>query len=61
MDYSNVSISRLFFDRLKVPKRLVMLSNAGHFPIEEPGVNELRTTLLDFLAQRSRRSQGNTS
>jgi pimeloyl-ACP methyl ester carboxylesterase len=38
----------------KVPKRLVMLSNAGHFPIEEPGVSELRTALLEFLAERSR-------
>jgi len=49
-------MSRPFFDRLKVPKRLVMLDNAGHFPIEEPGVSELRTALLDFLAEGSRRS-----
>jgi alpha-beta hydrolase superfamily lysophospholipase len=54
--WTDVSISRLFFDRLKVPKRLVMLGNAGHFPIEEPGVRELRTALLNFLAERSQRS-----
>jgi alpha-beta hydrolase superfamily lysophospholipase len=52
--WTDVSLSRPFFDRLKVPKRLVMLGNAGHFPIEEPGVSELRTALLDFLAERSR-------
>jgi alpha-beta hydrolase superfamily lysophospholipase len=54
--WTDVSMSRPFFDRLKVPKRLVMLDNAGHFPIEEPGVSELRTALLDFLAEGSRRS-----
>jgi alpha-beta hydrolase superfamily lysophospholipase len=52
--WTDVSMSRPFFDRLKVPKRLVILGNAGHFPIEEPGVSELRTALLDFLAERSR-------
>lgn len=54
--WTDVSMSRPFFDRLKVPKRLVMLGNAGHFPIEEPGVSELRTALLKFLAERSQRS-----
>lgn len=54
--WTDVSLSRPFFDRLTVPKRLVMLGNAGHFPIEEPGINELRTELLNFLAERSGRS-----
>src|SRR5205085_7979755 len=54
--WTDVAMSRPFFDRLKAPKRLVMLGNAGHFPIEEPGVSELRAALLGFLAERSRRS-----
>jgi alpha-beta hydrolase superfamily lysophospholipase len=54
--WTDVTISRLFFDQLKVPKRLVMLGNAGHFPIEEPGVSDLRAALLNFLAERSQRS-----
>jgi alpha-beta hydrolase superfamily lysophospholipase len=54
--WTDVTISRRFFDQLKVPKRLVMLGNAGHFPIEEPGVRELRTALLNFLGERSQRS-----
>jgi alpha-beta hydrolase superfamily lysophospholipase len=54
--WTDVAISRPFFDRLKAPKRLVMLGNAGHFPIEEPGVRELRAALLNFLAERSQRS-----
>jgi hypothetical protein len=31
-----------------------MLDNAGHFPVEEPGLTQLRAALLDFLAERSR-------
>jgi len=54
--WTDVALSRPFFDRLKMSKRLVMLSNAGHFPIEEPGASELRTALLDFLAERSRKA-----
>lgn len=54
--WTDVAISRPFFDRLIVPKQLVMLGNAGHFPIEEPGVSELRTVVLDFLAERSQKS-----
>jgi alpha-beta hydrolase superfamily lysophospholipase len=54
--WTDVAISRPFFDRLKVPKQLVMLGNAGHFPIEEPGVSELRAALVNFLAERSKRS-----
>lgn len=50
--WTHVSLSRPFFDRLRVPKRLVLLENAGHFPVEEPGVSQLRQALLDFLAER---------
>ncbi|WNG38680.1 alpha/beta hydrolase [Archangium violaceum] len=50
--WTNVSLSRPFFERLRVPKRLVLLENAGHFPVEEPGISQLRQALLDFLAER---------
>src|SRR4051812_296462 len=33
--WTDVSISLPFFEGLRVPKRLVMLENAGHFPVEE--------------------------
>jgi alpha-beta hydrolase superfamily lysophospholipase len=52
--WTDVSISRSFFDRLPVAKRLVMLGNAGHLPVEEPGATQLSAALLDFLAERSR-------
>ena len=54
--WTDVAVSRAFFDRLGVSRRLVMLGNAGHLPIEEPGVSQLRAALLDFLAARSRGS-----
>jgi alpha-beta hydrolase superfamily lysophospholipase len=34
---------------------LVMLGNAGHLPVEEPGASQLRSALLDFLAEQSHR------
>ncbi len=48
--WTDISLSRPFFERLPVPKRLVMLEGAGHFPVEEPGVGQLRQALLDFLS-----------
>jgi alpha-beta hydrolase superfamily lysophospholipase len=52
--WTDISVTQPFFDRLRVAKRLVMLDNAGHLPVEEPGATQLRTALLDFLAERSR-------
>jgi alpha-beta hydrolase superfamily lysophospholipase len=52
--WTDIALSRPFFDRLKVSKRLMMLDGAGHLPIEEPGASQLRASLLDFLAKRSR-------
>jgi alpha-beta hydrolase superfamily lysophospholipase len=49
--WTPVSASEPFFDRLRVPKRRVMLENAGHFPVEEPGVSQLRQAMHDFLAE----------
>lgn len=51
--WTQVSVSQPFFDKLRVPKRRVMLEGAGHFPVEEPGVSQLRGALLDFLRERA--------
>ncbi len=51
--WTDVSLTQAFFDRLPVAKRLVMLDNSGHLPVEEPGATQLRVALLDFLAERS--------
>jgi pimeloyl-ACP methyl ester carboxylesterase len=41
--------SQSFFDRLKVEKECVVLEGAGHFPIEQPGLNQLEEAVLRFL------------
>jgi alpha-beta hydrolase superfamily lysophospholipase len=47
--WTPVDLSKLFFDKIKVPKRLKMLENAGHFPIELPGLKQLEIELLSFI------------
>lgn len=39
--WTPVELSRSFFDRLAGPKELVLLPEAGHYPIEAPGVERL--------------------
>jgi alpha-beta hydrolase superfamily lysophospholipase len=48
--WTSVAASRLLFDRLAAPKRLVLLENCGHFPIEQPGLQQLGLALSDFIA-----------
>ncbi|MGM5487804.1 MAG: alpha/beta hydrolase [Nanobdellota archaeon] len=47
--WTPVDISKLFFDRIKAPRWLQMLKNAGHFPIESPGLQQLEKELLSFI------------
>lgn len=47
--WTPVAGSDLFFERLRVPKRRVLLDNCGHFPVESPGLQQLRCAVLDFL------------
>ncbi|WP_440111559.1 alpha/beta hydrolase [Paenibacillus sp. QZ-Y1] len=44
-----MKFSKSFFDRLKVDKECVVLKGAGHFPIEQPGLNQLQEAVLRFL------------
>jgi alpha-beta hydrolase superfamily lysophospholipase len=39
------SLSIRFFDRIAAPKELVLLENAGHYPVETPGVHQLADAL----------------
>ena len=39
--WTTVEASMPFFDRLACPKKLVMLDNCGHCPIEQPGLDIL--------------------
>ncbi len=47
--WTDVSLSRLFFDRIKAPKQLKLLPGAGHFPIEAEGLGQLEESCLTFM------------
>lgn len=47
--WTTVEASRLLYDRLNTSKQLVLLEHCGHFPVEEPGVTQLRDAVLAFL------------
>ena len=49
--WTPVEISRLFFDKLNCSKKIVMLDNAGHFPIEQPGMTQLENAVIEFLEE----------
>ena len=43
--WTPVEVSRRWFDRLRVDKRFVLLEGCGHFPVEQPGIDQLAATL----------------
>lgn len=47
--WTDVSLSKLFFDKIKAPKKLKMLSGAGHFPIEDTGLKQLEKFCVKFM------------
>lgn len=47
--WTDVGLSRLFFDRLACEKELRILESAGHFPVEEKGLKQLEEHCVDFL------------
>jgi alpha-beta hydrolase superfamily lysophospholipase len=43
-----------FLSRItKVPVDTVMLENAGHYPLEEPGLTQIQDAIADFVAERA--------
>lgn len=44
-------ISKTFYDKLKAPKKLVILEGAGHFPYEEPGLSMAGNSLKEFFGK----------
>lgn len=48
--WTPLEFSTPFLDRIrKVPVKTVMLENAGHYPLEEPGLTQMHDAVLDFL------------
>jgi alpha-beta hydrolase superfamily lysophospholipase len=50
-EWTPVFISEIFFSRIKGKKELKILNNAGHFPIEKPGIDQLPKYVQDFINQ----------
>lgn len=49
--WTPAELSIRFLERIPNGTDLVLLENCGHFPIEEPGVTQLATTLRSVLAR----------
>lgn len=47
--WTDVSLSRLFFDKIQSSKELKLLQGAGHFPIEEKGLKQLEEYCIAFM------------
>lgn len=49
--WTPVILSNIFFDKLKGPKEFKILKNAGHLPLESPGLQQLEKHISDFIEQ----------
>jgi pimeloyl-ACP methyl ester carboxylesterase len=50
--WSPLHLSQLVLTRItKVPVQTVMLDNAGHYPLEEPGLQQMQDAIADFIAK----------
>jgi len=47
--WTPVRISEIFFNRIAANKCKVILENAGHFPVEEPGLTQMEKSISDFI------------
>lgn len=50
--WTPVEISKLFFDKIKSTKKTVILDNAGHYPIESPGLKIMENECLIFISNQ---------
>ena len=47
--WTDISLSRLFFDEIPCKKEVQMLEGAGHFPIEPKGLKQLEEYCISFI------------
>lgn len=50
--WTDISLSKLFFDRLACNKEIRILEGAGHFPVEEKGLLQLEKCCIEFLSKQ---------
>lgn len=49
--WTPLALSTPFLERItRVPVEIVMLDNAGHYPLEQPGLQQLEQAMLRFIA-----------
>lgn len=49
--WTDISLSKKFYDRLKCEKEIVIAEGAGHFPIEESGLQQIEEACVRFLTK----------
>ncbi|MFI1920121.1 alpha/beta hydrolase [Nocardia sp. NPDC020380] len=49
--WTPLAISEPFFDRIAAPKHLVILDEAGHYPVEDPGIGQLVAALAGIYRE----------
>ncbi len=49
--WTPTEISKLFFDRISCTRDFTLLENAGHFPIESPGLQQLNQASVSFITK----------
>ena len=48
--WTPLHLSELFLRRIrKVPVKTVMLENAGHYPLEQPGLQQMHDAIVAFI------------
>jgi alpha-beta hydrolase superfamily lysophospholipase len=52
--WTPVKVSDLFFNKIASEKKRIILDNAGHFPIEEPGLTQMESAIKGFIKQYSK-------
>jgi alpha-beta hydrolase superfamily lysophospholipase len=51
--WTHVKLSDMFFNKIASNKYKVILENAGHFPIEEPGLTQMEKQIDNFIKKLS--------
>jgi alpha-beta hydrolase superfamily lysophospholipase len=52
--WTPVKVSDIFFNKIASEKMRVILDNAGHFPIEEPGLSQMENAIMIFIKKYSK-------
>lgn len=49
--WTPLHLSELFLSRLKNKAQVVILDNAGHYPLEQPGLDQMHRAIVDFVSK----------